>query len=43
MILTAKLLYSDEEIELAKKCVLYIKQQILKLSNCIQEDQKIII
>jgi hypothetical protein len=35
-----KVIVSDEEIELAKKCVLYIKQQILQLSRCEDEERK---
>jgi hypothetical protein len=35
-----KVIVSDEEIELAKKCVLYIKQQILKSSKCEDEEGK---
>jgi hypothetical protein len=35
-----KVIISDEEIELAKNCVLYIKQQILQLSRCEDEERK---
>ncbi|MGI0051985.1 MAG: hypothetical protein ACRD8K_09635, partial [Nitrososphaeraceae archaeon] len=35
-----KIIVSDEEIDLAKKCVSYIKQQIFELSNNTKEETK---